>query len=109
MLAMERTAGAGHLDIIKWLSDHRSEGLVAYTPEGGRKGALPLQWTQQLEMVPSISSNGFMNTRSEGCTTAARDRAAGNGHLEVVVAFVSVVFVVTASAALRDMLRHLDT
>ncbi|EGG16761.1 hypothetical protein DFA_07739 [Cavenderia fasciculata] len=70
--AIDGAAAKGHLNIIKFLQENRTEGCS--------RGAMNIS-----------SANGHLdcvrflhNHRSEGCTTDAMDEASANGHLSVV-------------------------
>ncbi|KAE9087779.1 hypothetical protein PF007_g20243 [Phytophthora fragariae] len=70
--AMDSAAAGGHLEVVKWLHEHRSEGCSTAAIDGAAaKGHLEVvQWLHE-------------NTRA-GCTTSAMDQAAAGGHLNVV-------------------------
>ncbi|OQR94206.1 hypothetical protein ACHHYP_01620 [Achlya hypogyna] len=70
--AMDLAAANGHIDVVCFLHEKRTEGCTAAAMDGAAGGG-------HLAVV------AFLHThRSEGCTTAAMDEAAANGHLEVV-------------------------
>ncbi|TYZ58503.1 hypothetical protein PybrP1_010462 [[Pythium] brassicae (nom. inval.)] len=70
--AINGAAENGHLKIVKWLHEHRSEGCSTYTMDRAASNG-------RLEIVQWLHAN-----RTEGCTTVAMDKAARNGHFEVV-------------------------
>lgn len=70
--AMDLAARYGHLDVVQWLHEHRSEGCSKYA----------MNWAAafgHLDVVQFLHEH-----RSEGCTTDAMDLAAANDHLDVV-------------------------
>ena len=62
----------GHLDVVKWLHENRTEGCSVAAMDWAAKNG-------HLEVVKWLHVN-----RTEGCTEDAMDCAAENGHLEVV-------------------------
>lgn len=72
MLAMDNAARSGHLEMVKWLHENRSEGCSTRAMDGAASSG-------HLEVVEWLHQN-----RTEGGSRAAIDRAAYNGHLEVV-------------------------
>ena len=62
----------GHLEIVKFLHENRSEGCTAWTMDFAAENG-------HLEVVKFLHEN-----RSEGCTKWAMNNAAENGHLEIV-------------------------
>ncbi|TYZ61466.1 hypothetical protein PybrP1_004674 [[Pythium] brassicae (nom. inval.)] len=76
---MDGAAGAGRLDIVQWLHEHRPEGCSAKVMYNAVANG-------HLEI-----GGGFLDVaqwlhayRAEGCSKAAMDGAAANGHLHVV-------------------------
>jgi len=69
--AMNTASENGHLEIVKWLHENRTEGCTVYAMNTAMNG--------HLEIVKFLHFN-----RTEGCTTYAMNRAAKHGHLEVV-------------------------
>lgn len=70
--AMDRAAENGHLRVLRWLHENRTEGCTIRA----------MNWASlhgHLEVVKWLHEN-----RREGCTEVAMDNAAKNGHLEVV-------------------------
>lgn len=66
-------AGGGHLAVVKWLHDNRSEGCTTDAmDEAARNG--------HLDVVRWLHEN-----RSEGCTTWAMDRAALRGDFDILL------------------------
>ncbi|KDO32625.1 hypothetical protein SPRG_02326 [Saprolegnia parasitica CBS 223.65] len=70
--AMDWAAANGHLDVVTFLHEKRSEGCT--TKAMNRAAA-----NGHLDVVTFLHEK-----RSEGCTTKAMNRAAANGHLDVV-------------------------
>ncbi|POM67167.1 Hypothetical protein PHPALM_16872 [Phytophthora palmivora] len=70
--AMDGAAAGNHLEIVEWLSAHRSGGCTTAAMDGAATNG-------HLKMVQWLHDH-----RPEGCTTAAMDGAARNGHLDVV-------------------------
>ena len=70
--AMDNAARQGHLEIVKWLHENRSEGCTTWAIDMAA-------YNGHLEVVKWLHEN-----RTEGCTTDAMDHAAWMGHLEVV-------------------------
>ncbi|MHB1952776.1 MAG: ankyrin repeat domain-containing protein, partial [Sulfobacillus sp.] len=67
--AMDRAAANGHLPIVKFLHQNRSEGCTKDAMDcAAANGHLPI--------VEFLHQN-----RTEGCTKDAMDRTAANGHL----------------------------
>lgn len=69
---MDWAAGNGHLEVVKWLHENRSEGCTTWA----------MDWAAErghLEVVHWLHEN-----RNEGCTEIAMNLAAEGGHLEVV-------------------------
>jgi hypothetical protein len=98
--AMTNAAAEGHLEVVKWLHEHRSEGCSpSVINTAARNGHLEVvKWLHEHIMVgcttaamDGAAANGHIDVvrwlhehRTEGCTTTAMDRAAGRGHLDVV-------------------------
>jgi hypothetical protein len=70
---MNRAALNGHLNVVKWLHENRTEGCTNWAMDGAAQNG-------KLTMVKWLHQN-----RNEGCTTLAMNSAAENGHLNVVV------------------------
>lgn len=70
--AMDLAAAANHLDVDQWLHTNRTEGCM-------RKAMDAAAGNGHLEMVQWLHEN-----RAEGCTTDAMTKAAAAGHLDVV-------------------------
>lgn len=70
--AMDNAARNGHLDILTFLHENRSEGCSKYAMDLAAKFG-------QLECIKFLHFN-----RTEGCTLSAMDNAAKHGHLDVV-------------------------
>ena len=69
--AMDWAAGKGHLDVVKWLHENRTEGCSKY--------AMSLAAMHgHLDVVKWLHEN-----RTEGCNKYAMDEAARNGYLDV--------------------------
>jgi phage tail protein X len=69
---MDYAASYGHLDIVKWLHENRTEGCT--------EQAMNLAASYgHLDIIIYLHTN-----RTEGCTFRAIDYAAAHGHLEVV-------------------------
>jgi hypothetical protein len=69
---MNLAAKNGHLDVVKWLHEHRTEGCTTVAMNyAAYKG--------HLHVVKWLHKN-----RTEGCTTYAMDLATSNGHLHIV-------------------------
>ncbi|KAI8847262.1 hypothetical protein BC829DRAFT_396815 [Chytridium lagenaria] len=69
---MNQAAMRGHLDIVKFLHEHRSEGCTTHGIDSAARNG-------HLDIIRFLHEN-----RSEGCTTSAMDNAAGYGHFEIV-------------------------
>nr|KAJ3417804.1 hypothetical protein HK105_000779 [Polyrhizophydium stewartii] len=69
---MDHAASGGHLHILEWLHEHRTEGCSAFAMDwAATNGHLTtVQWLHA--------------TRTEGCTKFAMDLACNNGHLATV-------------------------
>ena len=65
-------AKKGHLEIVKWLHENRTEGCTTAAMNCAARNG-------HLEVVKWLHEN-----RTEGCTEWAMDLAAENGHLDVV-------------------------
>ncbi|MEX0595918.1 MAG: ankyrin repeat domain-containing protein, partial [Candidatus Paceibacterota bacterium] len=65
-------AGNGHLHVVKWLHEYRSEGCSYRAMNMAAKNG-------HIKVVKWLDSN-----RNEGCTKDAVDYAAANGHFEIV-------------------------
>ncbi|KAF0692332.1 Aste57867_16589 [Aphanomyces stellatus] len=70
--AMNDAAARGHLDVVKFLHQHRVEGCSTKAMDGAAKNGY-------LEMVQWLHEH-----RTEGCTTQAMDNAAANGHVDIL-------------------------
>ncbi|TYZ68356.1 hypothetical protein PybrP1_005383, partial [[Pythium] brassicae (nom. inval.)] len=70
--AMDGAAKSGHLEVVRWFQDNRSEGCTTQAMDGAAQNG-------HLEIVQWLHAN-----RTEGCSTSAIDGAARNGHLAVV-------------------------
>ena len=70
--AMDCSANNGHLEVVKFLHENRTEGCTKYAMNRAAQRG-------NLEVVKFLHFN-----RTEGCTDDAMDGAAMNGHLEVV-------------------------
>ncbi|OWY99947.1 hypothetical protein PHMEG_00028966 [Phytophthora megakarya] len=70
--AMNNSAGNGHLGVVKWLNANRSEGCTTRAMDKAAGNG-------NLEVVKWLHEN-----RSEGCSTKAMDLAAANGHLKIL-------------------------
>jgi hypothetical protein len=98
--AMDLAAIGGHLDLVTWLHNNRTEGCSRKAIIGSAMhGYLPtLEYIHNkydivasTDAMDNAAMNGHLYTikwlhknRSEGCTTDAMDLAAKNGHLDVV-------------------------
>ena len=71
-IAMNLAARNGHLEVVKWLHQNRTEGCTTDAMDHAASNG-------HLDVVKWLHQN-----RKEGCTKDAMDWAAGNGHLEVV-------------------------
>ncbi|CAN0170563.1 unnamed protein product, partial [Discosporangium mesarthrocarpum] len=72
--AMDAAAAGGHLQILKYLHEHRPEGgCTKYAMNQAAAGG-------HLDVVKWLHDN-----RSEGCTEKAMDGAAERGHLETLI------------------------
>ncbi|EEY54558.1 uncharacterized protein PITG_08222 [Phytophthora infestans T30-4] len=97
---MNGAALCGHLDVVQWLHENRSEGCTVHAMDSAvrnRDWAM-VQWlhTNRSEgcsrgamdwaaAAGNLSLVRWLHThRSEGCTTRAMDWAAAAGHLETV-------------------------
>ncbi|KAF1774155.1 Ankyrin repeat-containing domain [Phytophthora cactorum] len=69
---MDAAALRGHLEVIKWLHENRSEGCSVHAMDSAAAGG-------HLDVVQWLHEN-----RTEGCTTGAMDTAAAGGHLTTV-------------------------
>ncbi|RLN53193.1 hypothetical protein BBJ28_00025745, partial [Nothophytophthora sp. Chile5] len=70
--AMDAAASGGHLSVVQWLHENRTEGCsTAAMDRAAAQG--------HIEVVQWLHAN-----RSEGCSKAAMNGAAKNGHLKVV-------------------------
>ncbi|GMF80442.1 unnamed protein product [Phytophthora fragariaefolia] len=69
---MDIAAGEGHLEVVKWLHNNRSEGCTFQAIDRAASNG-------HLEVVQWLHSN-----RSEGCSSDALYRAAEHGHFDVV-------------------------
>ncbi|ETP42789.1 hypothetical protein F442_10317, partial [Phytophthora nicotianae P10297] len=98
---MDGAATNGHLNVIKWLHEHRSEGCTHMAPfHAARHGHLEvIQWLHAhypdkfvRQAMDQAAGNGHLhivrwlheNCR-EGCTAYAMYLAARNGHLNVML------------------------
>ncbi|KDO18079.1 hypothetical protein SPRG_16517 [Saprolegnia parasitica CBS 223.65] len=70
--AMDKAAGNGHLDVVRFLHAHRSEGCTD-------KAMSQAATNGHLEVVEFLHA-----ARTEGCTVDALDGAIRHGHLDVV-------------------------
>lgn len=70
--AMDSAAEFGHLAVVQWLHEHRSEGCTTDAMDMAACNG-------HLDVVQWLHAN-----RREGCTTNAMDFAAQNGHLHVL-------------------------
>lgn len=70
--AMDKAAGAGHLDIVQWLHTHRQEGCSYSAMDNAAAGG-------HMEVVDWLNLN-----RNEGCSSFAVAEAAANGHLDML-------------------------
>ncbi|KAL2914111.1 hypothetical protein HK105_206369 [Polyrhizophydium stewartii] len=70
--AMDYAAQNGHLDVVKWLHANRTEGCSTEAMDDAARNG-------HLDVVKWLHAN-----RTEGCTTIAMNYAARNGHLDVV-------------------------
>ena len=69
---MDRAAAGGHLDVVRWLHENRTEGCTTRAMDR----AVDYGY---LDVVRWLSSN-----RAEDCSTWARNWAAQAGYLDVV-------------------------
>jgi hypothetical protein len=70
--AMNFASQNGHLDVVIWLHENRTEGCTKHA----------MNWASingHLDVVQFLHFN-----RNEGCTTLAMDWASDNGHLHIV-------------------------
>ncbi|KAJ0412050.1 hypothetical protein ATCC90586_004596 [Pythium insidiosum] len=70
--ALDLAATNGHLEMVRYLHETRSEGGSVAAMDGAARHG-------HLHVVEFLHAH-----RDEGCTTAAMDQAAANGHLAVV-------------------------
>lgn len=70
-LCMDKAAGKGHLEMVKWLHSQEAWCTNQAMNRAARNG--------HLEVVVWLHNN-----RSEGCSSDAMDYAASNGHFDVV-------------------------
>ncbi|KAJ8520437.1 hypothetical protein ON010_g17947 [Phytophthora cinnamomi] len=70
--AMDGAAAGGHLVVVRWLHENRTEGCTTAAMDLAAENG-------NLEVVQWLHNN-----RSEGCTTDAMDNAARGGHLDVI-------------------------
>ncbi|KAE9103941.1 hypothetical protein PF007_g14218 [Phytophthora fragariae] len=98
--AIDGAAAHGHLDIVRWLHENRTEGCsTAAMDLASRNGHLEMvQWLHHnrserctTEAMDGTASGGHLDVlqwlhehRNEGCTTKAMDGAASGGHLDIV-------------------------
>jgi len=102
--AMDLAAENGHLEIVKWLHENRTEGCTTNAMNSAaRNGHLEMvQWLHAMhtenrnegctvDTMNLAAMNGHLEIvkwlhkhRNEGCTTGAMDWAAMNGHFEIV-------------------------
>jgi len=69
---LDWVASYGHLEIVKWLHENRTEGCTTYAMDWAA-------YNGHLETVKWLHEN-----RTEGCTKYAINNATNNGHLEIV-------------------------
>ncbi|OWZ01920.1 hypothetical protein PHMEG_00026612 [Phytophthora megakarya] len=90
MDAMRVAAMNGHLDVVKWLHEMRTEGCSVDAMDAGAlyghadvvqsiQGMYNIRNGRHLNVVQWLHNN-----TSAGCTTEAMDKAATNGHFKVV-------------------------
>lgn len=70
---MDEAAANGHLDVVRWLHEHRTEGCTRAAMNGAALAG-------DLAMLEFLRSS-----RSEGCTAQAFVNAYNGNHLEVMV------------------------
>jgi hypothetical protein len=70
--AISKAASGGHLDVIKWLTEYRSDGCDTTAMDAAA-------FNNHLDVIIWLHEN-----RTEGCTTEAMDCAADRGHLGVL-------------------------
>jgi hypothetical protein len=99
---MDLAAAGGHLEVVRWLHENRSEGCTVWAMNRAAGGGF-------LEVIRWLHEN-----RNEGCTIQAMDLAASGGHVEVVRWLAQNYRTVgysedgVAGAALRGWLNILD-
>ncbi|KAL3657617.1 hypothetical protein V7S43_017421 [Phytophthora oleae] len=69
---MDAAALRGHLEVVQWLHENRSEGCSVHAMDSAAAGG-------HLDVVKWLHEK-----RTEGCTTGAMDTAAAGGHLTTV-------------------------
>ncbi|EGG22179.1 hypothetical protein DFA_04297 [Cavenderia fasciculata] len=69
---MDTAAENGHIEIVKFLHEHSSEGATTWAMDTAAGNGY-------IEIVKFLHEH-----RTEGCTSDAMDRAARNGHIEIV-------------------------
>ena len=96
--AIDMAAMLGHLDVVKWLHEHRAEGFSGFALDlAASKGHLEVvKWLVDhganrsscaFDMAASgghLDALKWMHGRRFPCTKEAMDGAAANGHLDVV-------------------------
>ncbi|OQR94043.1 hypothetical protein ACHHYP_01897 [Achlya hypogyna] len=98
--ALNAAAEAGHLGVVRFLHDHRSEGCsthaMDYAARNGHLDVVEFLHRHRAEGCSSFAltaacARGHLGVvrflhrhRHEGCTSHAMDSAAENGHLEIV-------------------------
>lgn len=70
--AMDQAAASGHLPLVKWFDDHRSEGCSNVAMDAAAANG-------HFDVVKWLYEH-----RNERCSCDAMDGAAANGHLEIV-------------------------
>lgn len=97
---MDAAALRGHLKVVKWLHENRSEGCSVHAMDSAAaSGHLNVvQWLHENRVegcttgaIDTAAAGGHLRTvqwlwanRTEGCTTVAVDFATYNGHVSVV-------------------------
>ncbi|CAK4200159.1 unnamed protein product [Aphanomyces euteiches] len=98
--AMDHAAQGGHLDVVQFLHEHRTEGCTEYAMDAAaERGHLEVvRWLHEhrdegcsTDAMTYAARNGHLDVvrwlhehRTEGCSTRAMDLAATCGHLEIV-------------------------
>ncbi|TMW58647.1 hypothetical protein Poli38472_010206 [Pythium oligandrum] len=95
-VAMDNAAMNGHLDVVKWLHENRTEGCTTDAMNSAAE-------KRHLDVVKWLHEH-----RGEGCTIRSIENSASNGHLEVIRYLHETCQQRLTSGILINGMKHID-